>query len=183
MLFPDEIEVAPGADRDELVGIVDAEGHVIDAALRSRVRSDNLRHGGTAVLVRNGAGQIYVHQRSPEKDWRPAHFDAASGGMLRLGEDPLESAIREIGEELGITGVELTELGVSLFEDATTRVFEWVYEVIWEGPMEFRDQEVVAGQWMTLDELRVKLTDPKWPFVPDTRHLLGVLSDRGVGDY
>ncbi len=182
MIFNTE-EPVPGADKDELVAVVDETGQVVNAALRSRVREKNLLHASTAILLRNSVGEIYVHQRSPEKDWRPAHYDAANGGVILLGEEPLESGLRELYEELGISGVKLTPLGTSLYQDNTVRVFEWVYELLWDGEMEFRDQEVVWGEWMTMAKLKNKLVDPDWPFVPDTRYLLEKLAIAGVPGY
>ena len=109
---------------DELVAIVDPEGTVVGSALRSVVRRDNLRHAATAVLVRNSAGQIYVHLRAATKDWAPSHHDAAAGGILRFGEDPAQSAVREVAEELGIQTAGLRSLGLSAYDDDTTRVVE-----------------------------------------------------------
>ncbi|HNM96824.1 MAG TPA: NUDIX domain-containing protein [Marmoricola sp.] len=168
---------------DELVAIVDPEGTVVGSALRSVVRRDNLRHAATAVLVRNSAGQIYVHLRAATKDWAPSHHDAAAGGILRFGEDPAQSAVREVAEELGIQTAGLRSLGLSAYDDDTTRVVEHVFETTWDGPVRFADGEVVSGQWLTLAELGARLADPEWRFVPDTRQLLAGLVARGVGDY
>jgi isopentenyldiphosphate isomerase len=167
----------------EIVTLVDADGAPVGAAERSVVRRDNLRHAATAVLVRDPEGRIYVHRRSPDKDWAPGHHDAAAGGVLTVGEDPEASAHRELAEELGITGAELRRLGTNLYEDDTTRVFEHVFEVSWGGPLRWADGEVVWGAWMPLQELAERLADPAWPFVPDTRAVLARLAVDGVGDY
>jgi isopentenyldiphosphate isomerase len=156
----------------ELIALVDATGRVVGAADRQVVRRDNLRHAATAVLVRNSAGDIYVHLRAADKDWAPSHHDAAAGGMLRHGEDPARSAARELAEELGIAGVELRALGLSGFEDGTTRVVGHCFEVTWDGPVSFADGEVVSGEWLTTEQLAGRLRDPSWPFVPDTRAVL-----------
>lgn len=168
---------------DELVALVAPDGSVTGSAPRSVVRRDNLLHAATAVLVRNSTGQIYVHRRSPDKDWAPSHHDAAAGGVMTYGEEPLASALRELAEELGIRGAELRPLGMSVFEDDTTRCVEHVFETVWDGPIDFADDEVVWGDWLTLPELGARLRDPEWPFVPDTRMLLGGLVSRAVGDY
>jgi 8-oxo-dGTP pyrophosphatase MutT (NUDIX family) len=168
---------------DEIVALVDRSGRLVGARPRSVVRRDNLLHAATAVLVRNPAGAVYVHRRSTEKDWAPGHHDCAAGGMLRRGEAPLESALRELDEELGISGAPLRPLGTSLYEDRTTRCFEHCFEVAWAGAIVHRDDEVVWGAWISLAELDRWLSDPSWPFVPDTRHLLARLARDGVGDY
>jgi len=167
----------------EIVTLVDAHGVPTGTAERSVVRRDNLRHAATAVLVRDPAGRIYVHRRSPTKDWAPGHHDAAAGGILTAGEDPEASARRELREELGVTGAELRPLGLNHYEDDATRVVEHAFETTWDGPVTWADGEVVWGAWLTLGELADRLADPAWPFVPDTRQLLGRLAAEGVADY
>ena len=124
---------SPGSARDEVVALVDRSGDVVGSAQRSVVRRENLLHSATGVLVRDGEGRIYVHRRSPDKDWAPGAHDAAAGGVLQVGEEPAASAVRELAEELGITGAELRPLGLSVYEDDTTRCVEHVYETTWTG--------------------------------------------------
>jgi 8-oxo-dGTP pyrophosphatase MutT (NUDIX family) len=167
----------------ELVALVSLDGSVVGSEERSVVRRENLRHGATAVVVRNADGLIYVHRRSPDKDWAPSFHDAAAGGILRYGEDPSDSAAREVAEELGFTPVSLRPLGLSAYEDEATRVVEHCYETTWDGPITFADDEVVWGAWLTMEGLGRLLADDTWPFVPDTRALLMRLGADGVADY
>jgi len=167
----------------EVVALVDRSGAVVGSAERSVVRRDNLLHAATAVLVRDPDHRIYVHRRSPEKDWAPGQHDAAAGGVMTYGEAPEASAARELAEELGVDGAELRALGRSLYEDDRTRCVEHCFETTWPGPLRHADGEVVWGAWMTLAELDDHLRDPSWPFVPDTRALLTRLAREGVGDY
>jgi 8-oxo-dGTP pyrophosphatase MutT (NUDIX family) len=173
----------PCPSPDEVVALVDRRGCVVGSAERSVVRRDNLMHAATGILVRDTAGRIYVHRRSPDKDWAPGHHDAAAGGVLTVGEEPLRSAERELAEELGITGATLRPLGLSIYEDDTTRCVEHCFETTWTGSPRHADGEVVWGAWMSLSELDEHLADPGWLFVPDTRALLARLAADGVGDY
>ncbi len=168
---------------DEVVSLVDEAGTVVGRATRQQVRRDNLRHAATAVLVRRPDGAIYVHRRSPAKDWCPSCHDAAAGGVLLDGEAPAESAGRELAEELGITGVALRPLLTHLYEDDTTRCFEHCFEATYAGAVSHDDGEVVWGEWTSLPELGRRLRQDGWPFVPDTRTLLERLCRDGVGDY
>ena len=170
-------------DVSEIVALVDRTGAVVGSAARSVVRRENLLHAATAVLVRDREGRIYVHRRSPAKDWAPSHHDAAAGGIMAYGEQPAASAARELAEELGVTGSDLRPLGLNVYEDDTTRCVEHCYEATWSGPVTHADGEVVWGAWMTLPELAERLLDPTWPFVPDTRALLARLAGDRVGDY
>ncbi len=167
----------------ESVALVDATGRVVGATSRRRVRAENLLHSSSAVLVRDPAGRIYVHRRSPDKDWCPSAHDAAAGGVLQAGELPADSAVRELAEELGVRDVPLRPLLDHLYEDDTTRCFEHCYETTYDGPVTHSDGEVVWGAWMTLGALGALLRDPSWPFVPDTRRLLERLCRDGTADY
>ena len=168
---------------DELVALVDENGQVGGNAPRSVVRRDNLLHSATAVLVRDPAGRIYLHRRSDTKDWAPGHWDAAAGGVIVVGEEPRQSALRELEEELGISGQPLVDLGQHLYEDRTVRCFEHAYEVVWDGPIRHQPEEVAEGHWVTLAELADLLADPAVAFVPDTRALFAQLGADGVSDY
>ena len=168
---------------DEQVALVDEDGRVVGSAARSVVRRDNLRHAATAVLVRDRAGRIYLHRRSDTKDWAPGHWDAAAGGVITAGEDPHASALRELEEELGVSGAPLTPLGTHRYEDDTVRCFEYAFEAQWDGPVRHQPEEVAEGRWATLAELAALLADLGVAFVPDTRQLLGRLAANDVADY
>src|SRR5512141_172822 len=148
----------------EIVALVDLSGAVLGSERRSVVRRENLLHAATAVLVRDPAGRIYVHRRSPDKDWAPSHHDAAAGGVMTYGEQPADSAARELAEELGVTGADLRPLGISVYQDDSTRCVEHCFETTWDGELTHADGEVVWGAWMTLPELDALLGDPAWPF-------------------
>ena len=172
-----------GTVAQEQVQLVDADGRPSGSAPRARMRGENLLHAATAVLLRDPEGRVYVHRRTDVKDWAPGHWDAAAGGVVAAGEDPLACAERELAEELGVSGVALHPLLTHLYEDETVRCFEHVYDARWAGPVRHQPEEVAEGRWATLDELRALLADPGRPFVPDTRQLLGLLAERGIGDY
>jgi len=168
---------------EEIVALVNRDGEVLDSTPRSTMRRENLLHAATAVVVRDSEGRIYVHRRSPDKDWYPSAHDAASGGVLQHGEEPVASALREIAEELGIVDTELRPLLSEVYEDETVRCFTHCFETAYDGVVTHKDGEVVWGVWTTLPELGARLRDPAWPFVPDTRALLTRLSRDSTGDY
>ncbi len=156
----------------EQVAIVDATGRVVGSAPRSMVRRQNLWHVVVAVLVRDRVGRVYVHRRTDTKDVFPGMHDAFAAGCMRYGEEPAAAAAREAAEELGVTGVTLSPLFSLRYDDASTRHVCHAFETVWDGPVVHQPEEVAWGAWMTLDELRARLADPTWPFVPDGRSLL-----------
>src|SRR5262245_46992820 len=87
------------ARMDEIVAILNEDNRVTGSAPRSVMRRDNLRHSATGVLVRNPAGDIYVHRRTPTKDVYPGRYDFSAGGVVAAGEDPYDAVVRELAEE------------------------------------------------------------------------------------
>jgi isopentenyldiphosphate isomerase len=160
---------------DELVALYDSRGEVCGTAPRSVMRRDNLRHAATGVLVRNSAGDIYVHRRTPTKDVYPGRYDFMAGGVVAAGEDPYDAVVRELAEELGITGVELEKLPEGDYADESTSYHAYLYACVWDGPIQHQPEEIDWGAWMSPAELITRLDDPDWPFMPDTSALVGPL--------
>lgn len=155
---------------DELVALLDERNEVRGSAPRSVVRRENLRHGATGVLVRNSAGKVYVHRRTVTKDVYPGMYDVMAGGVILSGEDPYDAAVRELGEELGITGISLTPLPEGDYRDDETAYHAYLYSCVWDGPVRHQPEEVDWGDWLTLADLIRRLDE--WPFVPDSTTLL-----------
>jgi 8-oxo-dGTP pyrophosphatase MutT (NUDIX family) len=159
-------------DGEERVALIDGSGAVIGSAPRSVMRRENLRHIVVAVLVRDSGGRVYVHRRTDTKDVFPGMHDCFAAGCLQAGEEPLEAAAREVAEELGVVGVPLRPWGQVRYDDAATRHVCHAFAVTWDGPVTHQPTEVAWGAWMTPEELRARLADPDWPFVPDGRALV-----------
>ena len=157
---------------EELVALLDDDNRVCGSAPRSRVRRENLRHGATGVLVRNSRGEIYVHRRTTTKDVYPGRYDVAAGGVIAYGEDPFDAAVRELAEELGITGVELVALPEGDYRDDDTAYHAYLYECVWDGPVVHQPSEVDWGGWLSPAEVLEAMAGPDWSFVPDSSTLL-----------
>ena len=77
--------------------------------------------------------QVLLQKRSAEKESFPGMYDTSSAGHIQAGDDPLESAQRELQEELGLRANEgdLTFAGK----------FHIKYEMEFHGKL-FKDNEV-----------------------------------------
>ncbi|WP_433282591.1 NUDIX hydrolase [Pseudonocardia xinjiangensis] len=156
---------------EEPVAVYDAAGSVVGVAPRGVVYRDGLWHGATGVLVRSTDGdRVYLHRRSPDKLIFPGVYDCWAGGVIGPGETPAAGAARELAEELGVDGVTLMPHEPFAYVGSGLRYHVFTYEVRWDGPLRHQPEEIVWGAWVTLDELRARLAEPRrWPFVPDGR--------------
>ena len=156
-----------GTPGDELVEVLDDEGNVVDVVTRREIRDRHLLHRVSSVLVRNRAGEVYLHRRSETKDIYPGAYDVWAGGVLSPGETPEEGALRELEEELGVTGVQLRPLFVERFEAERGRCITHCYEVTYDGEITHQPEEVMSGEWLPVEDLRTRLDASRDDFTDD----------------
>ncbi|MBB5152622.1 NUDIX hydrolase [Saccharopolyspora phatthalungensis] len=158
---------------DESVAIYDAAGRVVGSATRRRMRAEGLWHAVGEVLVLSpDRKEVYVHRRTDSKDIYPGMHDCWAGGVIAAGEDPEVTARRELAEELGVRGAPVRFLFQTVHQSGSVRFHGFLYETQWDGPIVHQAEEIAEGWWMPLAELRARLRDPQWPFVPDGRQFI-----------
>ena len=90
----------------EYIDIVDEQGNPTGEKVeRSIAHSQGIRHRTAHIwIVRkvNGRYQVLMQKRAMNKESFPGMFDTSSAGHIQAGDEPLESALREFHEELGI---------------------------------------------------------------------------------
>ena len=92
---------------EEMLDLVNEQGGPIGRAVpRSEAHRLGLRHRTSHVwLVRrkNGVLEVLLQKRSDEKDSFPGCYDISSAGHIPAGQGFVDSALRELKEELGVT--------------------------------------------------------------------------------
>jgi len=133
---------------EEMFDVVDETDTVIGQAPRATVHRDGLRHRAVHVLVHNRKGEIFLQKRSHLKDNHPGVWDSSAAGHLDAGENYASAAVRELEEELGITGVDpVLRARIDACED-TGMEFVNLFEAEWNGPMHWPCAEIETGVWM-----------------------------------
>jgi len=127
---------------DELVQIVDEQNRKTGQAPRRRMRAETLIHRASYILVQNGRGELLVLRRTLSKDIYPGALEVAAGGVVLAGESYEESAVRELAEELGISGVALRYRFDHFQDDPDNRVWGRVFTCVWDGPLVPQTEEV-----------------------------------------
>ena len=99
-------ETDPEEMNMEIFDIVDAQGNPTGERVeRNRAHTEGIRHRTAHIWVlreREGRYQVLLQKRSQNKDSFPGRYDTSSAGHIQAGDGVLESAVRELGEELGI---------------------------------------------------------------------------------
>ncbi len=91
---------------EEIFDIVDEKGQPTgETVTRSQAHAEGIRHRTAHIWVTRENGdktEVLLQKRALNKDSFPGRYDTSSAGHIQAGDEPLESAIRELSEELGI---------------------------------------------------------------------------------
>lgn len=140
---------------DEIFDVVDERNHVTRQASRRDVHANNWLHRAVHVFVLNPKGEVFLQMRSHLKDKQPCKWDSSAAGHLDAGEDYLPCAVRELGEELGITTTadHLTHAGSVPACAGTGWEFVEFFTTRHAGQPRWPAAEIETGQWFAPEEI------------------------------
>ena len=160
----------PENSPDEMVEEVDPIGNVLRLVTRRQMRAEALWHRAVFIAARSRAGELLVHRRAESKDVWPGWWDVAVGGVVAPGETWEVAALRELSEELGVSGVELRSLGTGAYRDSEVKLVAACFEAITDGPFAYSDGEITETQWVATGEVRARIGQDS--FLPDSLALI-----------
>ena len=104
---------------------------------------------GVGIMLVNPHGHVFVGQRfdSVVEAWQMPQ------GGIDPGEDPYVAALRELEEEMGITGVPAEEIGSIPPSERTGWEHVRLFLSRWDGTPKFPCAEIEAVLWMPPDGL------------------------------
>jgi 8-oxo-dGTP pyrophosphatase MutT (NUDIX family) len=160
-------EVAHRAASDaEQIAWADEQDQLLGAMRRSDLREQGLIGRGTYILLFNSAGELCVHRRTLSKAIYPGYWDVAAGGMVQADESYAESATRELEEELGVSGVPLSDHERFFFDQPGNRLWCAVFSAVWDGPLILQPEEVLEAHFLPVAE--VLRQTQEMPYCPDS---------------
>lgn len=159
-----------GADSEEHLALADSHGRDAGSALRSQCHSDrSLIHRAVHVMVEDGQGRLILQKRSMNKQIQPGKWDTSVGGHVLAGEAVRDAALRELGEELGITGAEPVPLYEYLWQSAREREYVHAFRLIWTGTVRRHPEEIEEVRPWSIEEIEAA---PSNLFTPNFLHEL-----------
>ena len=91
---------------EEIFDTVDENGQPTGKTVtRSQAHAQGIRHRTAHIWVVRENGdktEVLLQKRALNKDSFPGRYDTSSAGHIQAGDEPLESAVRELSEEFGI---------------------------------------------------------------------------------
>lgn len=157
---------------EELFDVVDDNDRVTGQRPRSEVHRLGLKHRAASIFVFNGSNQLLLQMRSPTKDEYPSRFTSSASGHLTAGEDYETSARRELYEEVGLNSP-LVSLAKFPAGPETANEFTVLYRTVTDQPPVPDPGEVADIEWVSLEELRERITREPELFTPPLRTLAG----------
>lgn len=121
----------------------------------------------TAVWVYNSHGEVLIAQRKYTKLRQPGKWGPSVAGTVEEGEDVDSNALKEIEEEIGLSGYELEKSYKIRVDDTAHQFMQW-YVVKVDEPIEFftpQFEEVEKLQWIKLGDLKSELQDAPTKYV------------------
>jgi len=122
-------------------------------------------HRAVHVFLFNGSREIYVQRRSASKDRHPLKLDSSAAGHVDPGESYEQAAVRELSEELGITG-EVEQVLQVRASPATDHEHVALFRVVAESEPRPNPDEIVWGDFMTWERLSCLMEQTPDDFVP-----------------
>lgn len=87
---------------EELFDILDENGKPTGKTKpRSQVHRDGDWHGGVHIWIVKPNGDVLIQKRSLSKDTHPGYWAISCAGHISAGSNSIETAIKEVKEELG----------------------------------------------------------------------------------
>jgi isopentenyl-diphosphate delta-isomerase len=163
--------MSEGARDARLVELVDASGVPAGSATVDEAhQAPGQLHRAFSVFLRDPDGRVLLQQRAAIKTRFPLRWGNTCCGHPAPGESVTVAAARRLVEEVGIGGVQLTEVGVYSYyaEDPATGRVEYEYDHVLLGDMPsgrklMPDPDEVADlRWVELDGLADEIAaDPR----------------------
>jgi isopentenyldiphosphate isomerase len=147
--------IIPSETHHELLYWVDEQDRVLGSVSRKRVHDERLLHREVALLVFDEKKGVLFQKRSMKKRSNPGLWSTSVAGHIEFGTEPLETALREAKEEVGLEGIKVRYLGKELLKDDAEQYFKYWFsaQVSTEYPFILNREEVDEVRFFSAEEL------------------------------
>lgn len=157
-----------------LVQAYDEQGNQIpgQGMERSEMLAKGLPHAAVHIWIwrrsRAGVTEVLLQKRSQNVRAWPGYYDISAAGHIDLGERPLDAALRELSEEIGLEArtADLQSIGVGRQRSINPTTggienefcFLYLLQMDSNAILSFQDGEVGSTEWRDVDQLEQDAT-------------------------
>lgn len=154
--------------QDELLTQVDQNNQVIGSISRKIAHNNpNVYYRIIFILIKN-ENKILIQKRSPTKDLFPNCWDLSVGGHVDYGKTNIETAKRELKEEVNIDADEkdFISKGQILIKLPKSNEFCEVFEYNLKPDQKIltENKEITDTAWMTIQEIKKSIAGNSLPW-------------------
>jgi isopentenyldiphosphate isomerase len=143
-------------ENDEVIILVDQNNTIIGDVPRHLMNFGRDYHRVTYILVFNTKGNLLVQKRTDDKAFCPGYYGITTGGVVEKDEYYIESAHRELQEELGFDAP-LKSQGIFFTEGQGFKIWGKIYTCHYDkaihGELTLQPKEVASVHEMTIDDI------------------------------
>jgi 16S rRNA (adenine1518-N6/adenine1519-N6)-dimethyltransferase len=142
---------------EELVQVVDEQDNPVGGATKEENQRTGNWYRVVRIMIENELGQLLLQRRASDVILYPGRWESSASGHVPEEEDYLEAAKRELREELGITDIELEEIGhypsQNEFDDRKLNEWQKAYRAVVPSSIatDLQASEVQTVHWFELE--------------------------------
>jgi 16S rRNA (adenine1518-N6/adenine1519-N6)-dimethyltransferase len=138
----------------------DAGDNVIGSGTKREAWTTGAWHRIVRVFLLNAVGEVLITRRSANLSSSPGKWNDSSSGHVDEGETYEAAALRELQEEIGVSGVVLNAVAKvkNSEEDEPDKIknrFHMIYTGNYDGLLRLNPQEVSEARWISPANLRL----------------------------
>ena len=172
---------------DELLDICDDNNNFSGVQkMKSEAHRKGLWHRAAHIWIYNSKGDVLIQLRAKEKPLYPDVWDISAAGHVGAGEDPIDSGIREIMEEIGLQ-LSRNDLDFwmirktqSVFRDIINNEFCYVFFYRFDGEVDnlkLQKEEVQKIKFVPIAQIEEDLKNSHDEYVPHGEYWSDVLNE------
>jgi 8-oxo-dGTP pyrophosphatase MutT (NUDIX family) len=124
-------------------------------------------HEVAIIVLRDGDGSYFLHQRRPDKSTFPSRWGVGAGGAVEEGEEPWDAAQRELWEETGCAPALRHCFFLHHVDDEVNSRMHVFEATVNREDVGFDESEWSDSNWFTQDQL-IDLAKRDDTLCPDT---------------
>lgn len=161
---------------DELLDVFDENNKPINVQkMISEIHRDGLWHRASHIWIYNSKGEILLQLRAEDKFVYPNMWDISAAGHVNANEEPIDSGLREMEEEIGLK-VKKEDLNFyrirknqAVFRNIKNNEFFYVYFLRFDSDvrgLKLQKEEVQKIRFIPIDELEKQLKENPEMYTP-----------------